>query len=126
LHLAVYPFQALNYVSLWGTQLSQESHALDKAYDAAQDAVTLNNTFPSAHMALGTVYLWQKQYDDAIAEFERAVALDESFVCGHMLLAFGVGRLHKKCRFIVMVQGESRLSSSWVGQAGDALSGRRK
>jgi tetratricopeptide (TPR) repeat protein len=47
---------------------------------------------------LGFVYLWQKHYDDAIAEFERAVALHENFVCSQMLLAFGlshVGRVQE-------------------------------
>ena len=36
----------------------------------------LNDSFPLGHMILGYVYLWQKQYEQAIAEMERAVALD--------------------------------------------------
>jgi tetratricopeptide (TPR) repeat protein len=66
---------------------------LDQAYDAAQNGVTLNATFPPAYAALGSVYLWQKQYDDAIAAFERAVALDENFVCGQMRLAGGLSQV---------------------------------
>jgi tetratricopeptide (TPR) repeat protein len=74
---------------------------LDQAYDAAQNAITLYETFPLGHTALGSVYLWQKQYDDAIAEFERAVVLDENYVCGHMLLAGGlsqVGRVEEAAK----------------------------
>jgi tetratricopeptide (TPR) repeat protein len=70
------------------TQPSHDPKLLDQAYDAAQNALTLDETFP-----LGSVYLVQKQYDDAIAAFERAVALDENFVCGQMLLPFGLGQV---------------------------------
>ena len=42
---------------------------------------------------MGFVYLWQKQYDDAIAEFEQAVVLDENFVCGQMQLAGGLSQV---------------------------------
>jgi TolB-like protein/DNA-binding winged helix-turn-helix (wHTH) protein/Tfp pilus assembly protein PilF len=85
--------QVFNYVSLWGLQLSHDPYTLDQASDAAQTAVTLNAAFPWVRAALGTVYLWQKQHDDAIAELERAVALDENFVCGQMLFAFGLSQV---------------------------------
>ena len=48
---------------------------------------------PWGHTALGFVYLWQKQYDDAIAAFEQAVVLDENFVCGQMMLAGGLSQV---------------------------------
>jgi tetratricopeptide (TPR) repeat protein len=35
---------------------------------------------------LGSSYLWKKQYDQAIAEAERAVALDPNFANGYMTL----------------------------------------
>jgi tetratricopeptide (TPR) repeat protein len=35
---------------------------------------------------LGTVYLWQKQYDQAIAEGERAIALDPNDAVSYMQL----------------------------------------
>src|SRR5262249_34124946 len=82
-----YPVQALNYTAQWSAQQSYDPKILDQAYDAAQNGVALNATFPSAHTALGTVYLWQKHYDNALAEFERAANLDENFVCGQMHLA---------------------------------------
>ena len=75
------------------TQQSHDPKILDQAYDAAQNGVALNEAYPSAHTALGFVYLLQKQYDNAIAEFERAVALDGNFVCGQMQLAFGLSQV---------------------------------
>jgi tetratricopeptide (TPR) repeat protein len=96
-----YPVQASNYIEQWSAQQSYDPKILDQAYDTAQNGVTLNETFPLAHAALGSVYLVQKQYDDAIAAFERAVALDENFVCGQMRLAGGlsqVGRVEEGVR----------------------------
>jgi tetratricopeptide (TPR) repeat protein len=67
---------ASSYVSQWDWQLSQDPQTLEQALTMAQKAIALNDSFPWAHMILGNVYLWQKQYDKALAEMERAVALD--------------------------------------------------
>jgi tetratricopeptide (TPR) repeat protein len=88
-----FPLQAFNYAAQWITQQSHDPRILDQAYDAAQNAVTLNDAFPAAHTALGFVYLWQKHYDDAITEFERAMALDGNNVCSAMFLALGLGQV---------------------------------
>jgi tetratricopeptide (TPR) repeat protein len=89
----VYPSLAYNYTAQWIIQQSHDPNILDQAYDAAQNAIALNDALPWGHTSLGFVSLWQKHYDDAIAEFERAVALDENFVCGHMLLAGGLSQV---------------------------------
>ncbi len=88
-----YPLQASNYTSQWITQQSHDPKLLDQAYDAAQNGITLNDAVPWGHTALGFVYLWQKQYDHAIAAFEQAVVLDENFVCGQMMLAGGLSQV---------------------------------
>lgn len=36
----------------------------------------LDEALPRPHNLLGAVYLWQKQYDQAVAEGEQAIALD--------------------------------------------------
>jgi TolB-like protein/DNA-binding winged helix-turn-helix (wHTH) protein/Tfp pilus assembly protein PilF len=91
--LPAYPMQAFNYIAQWMTQQSHNPKLLDQAYDAAQNAIALNDAYPEAHLALGFVYLSQKYYDAAITAFERAVALDENSVCGQMLLAFGLSQV---------------------------------
>jgi tetratricopeptide (TPR) repeat protein len=93
-----YQLQAFNFTAQWVTQQNHDPKILDQAYDAAQNAIALSDAYFWGHHALGFVYLWQKQYDDAIAEFERAVALNGSFVCGRMMLAYGlshVGRVNE-------------------------------
>jgi TolB-like protein/predicted Zn-dependent protease len=71
-----YPELALSYVEQWGGQLSQEPQSLEQAWEAAQQAVALNDSYWGSHVALGSVYLYQQQYEQALAEMERAVTLD--------------------------------------------------
>jgi len=85
-----YPTQAFNYLNQWITQQSHDPKILDQAYDAAQNGVALNDAYRTA---LGVAYLWQKQYDNAIVELERAVKLDGNSVCAQMQLAYVLGRV---------------------------------
>lgn len=76
-----------SYVWQWGWQLSQDPQGLEQAFEAAQKALALNDSFLWAHAALGAVYLSQKQHDRARAEAERAIALDPNLAVGYMVLA---------------------------------------
>jgi adenylate cyclase len=54
--------------------------ALDRAVELAQTAVHLDPRLPQARAELGYVLLWKRQHDAAMAEFERAVALNPNFI----------------------------------------------
>jgi adenylate cyclase len=54
--------------------------ALDRALELAETAVHLDSRLPEAHAQLGYVLLWKRQHDAAIAEFERAFALNPNFM----------------------------------------------
>jgi adenylate cyclase len=72
------PFHEVLAVSYWLQWLSQQSPAaqtLAPAVAAAQRALALNDSFPRSHIHLGSIYLYQQQYDQALAEMERAAAL---------------------------------------------------
>ncbi len=101
LYMPAYPMQALNYTNQWITQQSDDPRLLDQAYDAAQNGVALYGNSSWVHTALGTVYLLQKRYDDAIVELERTAILDGNSVCDHMQWAYGlslVGRVEEAVR----------------------------
>jgi adenylate cyclase len=53
--------------------------ALDRAYQSAQKAVGMAPNLPEAHAGLGWVLIWKHQHEAAIAEFERAIALNPNF-----------------------------------------------
>jgi len=52
---------------------------LDRAYDLASKGVQLDGNLPEAHAHLGWVLLFKRRHDAAIAEFERAFALNSNF-----------------------------------------------
>ena len=54
--------------------------ALDRALELAETAVNLDARLPQAHAQLGMVWLYKGQHDAAIAEFERAFALNPNFI----------------------------------------------
>ena len=57
---------------------------LEQAFALAQQAVALDDSLPGAHAILGYVYLWKKQHEQAIAEAERAIALDPNDADGYV------------------------------------------
>jgi adenylate cyclase len=54
--------------------------ALDRAVELAQTAVHLDPRLPQARAQLGLVLLLKRRYDAAMAEFERAFALNPNFI----------------------------------------------
>src|SRR5262249_23292125 len=54
--------------------------ALDRALDIAETAVHLDPLLPQARAQLGSVLLFKRQHDDALAEFERAFALNPNLI----------------------------------------------
>ncbi len=48
---------------------------IEKAFELAQKAITLNDSVGSPHSLLGYIYLLNRQYEKAVAEVEQAVAL---------------------------------------------------
>src|SRR5437016_1730666 len=69
-----------DYVSDWAEDPAQ---ALDEAERWGRRAVELNDQEPLSHMALGSVLLWRRDLDGALAEFRRMIALDPNFAQGH-------------------------------------------
>ncbi len=67
---------ANTYLAQWAAQLNRDPQTLEHAVAAAQRAIALNKVFAPGHRVLGSIYLWQKQYEHALTALEQAVALD--------------------------------------------------
>src|SRR5262249_40815285 len=84
---------ARSYLAEWASQLSQDPRTLEQALAAAQRAIALNDSSPEGHGTLSFVYLWQKQYDQAVAEMERVIALAPNAAGGYARLAEMLSRM---------------------------------
>ena len=60
----------------WAWRWSTDPQNLERALTLAQKAVALDDSLPAAHSLLSEVYTQKQQHDQAIAEGERAIALD--------------------------------------------------
>ncbi len=69
-----------NYVSDWTDDPGAE---LDESERSARRALELDDSEPAAHMALGSVMLWRRNLEGALAEFRRMIELDPNFAQGH-------------------------------------------
>jgi adenylate cyclase len=84
---------AASYVQQWAFQQSTDAQTLAQGLVTAQRLIVLDDASPFGHAILGIVYLWQKQYEQALAEMERAIALDPNSASGHAGLAEVLSRV---------------------------------
>jgi tetratricopeptide (TPR) repeat protein len=66
---------AASYLGQWLAQQSPAGQTLAPAMAAVQRALALNDSLRWSHIVLGSIYLYQQQYEQALVEMERAVAL---------------------------------------------------
>jgi TolB-like protein/class 3 adenylate cyclase len=71
-----YVLLGTTYLLEWLWRWSADTQNLERALALAQQALALNDSLPGAHSLLSQVYAQRRQYDQAIAEGDRAIALD--------------------------------------------------
>jgi adenylate cyclase len=84
---AAYAGLGWTYFAEWSNQWSHDPQCLDRAFSLGKKAIFLNDALPVAHSLLGHVYLWKRQFDQAVIEKERAIALDPNDADGYADLA---------------------------------------
>jgi adenylate cyclase len=103
------------------------SAALDRALELAETAVDLDARLPQARAQLGNVLIWKRQHDAAIAEFERALALNPNFIDYRYARALTFAG--EPARAIEVLEAEMRLdpfqpliyATNWLGEANYSL-----
>ena len=65
--------------------------SLQTAFELAQKALAMEESIDLGHSLLASIYLVKRQYDKAIAEGERAVALNPNGAMAYSILAWIVG-----------------------------------
>jgi len=74
---------------LFGTTKSPQE-SLEKAIELTQKAIALDDGIPAGHAMLSYFYCFKREYDKAIAEGDRAVALGPSTWLAHYLYAMAL------------------------------------
>ena len=82
---------ATSYWLQWVSQQGPTDQTLEPAKAEVQRALALNDSLPWSHITLGYIYLNQRQYDQALAEMERAVALAPNEAISYAALAVVLG-----------------------------------
>lgn len=70
------------YWTQWSFGWSQDPQSLERAFELAQRATSLDDSLPEAHSLLGKVHLWKKRHELAIAELEKTIALNPNYADG--------------------------------------------
>ena len=83
---AAYAILSYTHFRDWFNQWSEGPQALERAFEAAQKAVALDDSLPLARAYLAWVYVMKKQHEAAIAEANRAIELDPNFSEGYARL----------------------------------------
>ncbi len=96
--------------------------ALDRAYTLALKGVQLDPNLPLAHAHLGSVLTWKRQLDAALAEFEKAMALNPNFtdwrLAGALIFAGEPEKAIDVVRALMRLDPFSHpLASGWLGLA---------
>jgi len=72
-----YTALGFTYVSEFVLQWSQDPQTLERAFEMAQKALSLDDVSPGAHLLLSVVYLWRdRDHERAMAAAKQALALD--------------------------------------------------
>jgi adenylate cyclase len=100
--MVFYDTLANSYVQQWACQQEADAHTLEQALAAAQRTLALNNSFPPS--TLGSVYLWQKQYEQATTAMEQAITLNPNVAGGYALLAEALSRAGRSEDALQMVK----------------------
>jgi TolB-like protein/Flp pilus assembly protein TadD len=95
------------------------SESFKKAVKIAKKAMELDDKQPDVRALLGGIYLFQRQYDKAIAEGEKAIALAPNIACNKAILAQTMLFAGNFERAITLVNSAMRLNPiypSWYLQ----------
>jgi adenylate cyclase len=74
--MAYHLMAGVNFNDYWLGSSKSLRECVEKGIEMAQKALTLDDTYADAHATLGALYSLKKEYDKAIAQGERTMALN--------------------------------------------------
>ncbi len=102
----------LDYINGW-SESPEESQR--RAYELALKAVSMDAVEPQGHYALGTVHLWRKELEPAIAATEKAIALDPNFGPSYATLGLILHYAGRSAESLDLIAKAMRLDPHYPG-----------
>jgi adenylate cyclase len=122
---AYYLMAGVHMIDYYLGSTKSPEETIDKGIEMAQKALTLNESYGQAHGLLGHLYLAKREYEKAIAEGERAAALNPNDATAIAFYATSLGFAGSSEEAIPLFQKAIRLNPFgpiWVNQnLGNAL-----
>jgi adenylate cyclase len=109
----VWPYVYLGYLHTASTfrgWSASPAKSLQTAYELAQKALAIDDSHDGAHSLLAAIYNNKHQYDKALSEAERAVALNTNASDAHMLLGDTLGLIGRWDESVLYAKKSLRLS----------------
>src|SRR5260370_3503466 len=92
-------------------QVWSPANALDRAIQLAQHSIALDHSRPIAHSMLGNIYLFKRQYAEALTEAQRAIALGPNDASGYEWLAWIMNNTRRRAEAIDLAEKAMRLDT---------------
>jgi adenylate cyclase len=120
-----YSTLSTTYVIAWLNRLDGdhlEAATLDRAHQLASRAIQLDPNLPHAHASLGAVMIWQRQHDAAVAECDKALALNPNFTDWRIAITLvyageSARAVHFLKKHMRLDPFHAPLASHWLGLA---------
>jgi len=109
-YASAYSWLGLVLLHSWTHGWSQAPQSLDRAFELAQRAIELDDSLPEAYRILGDVYLYRKQHKKAMAELDKAIALNPNYADAFAGLAEVLNWAGKPEKSIELVKKGMRLN----------------
>jgi adenylate cyclase len=97
-------------MEVWFGLNQSPGKSMEQAVELAQKALALNDTLDSPHSLLCHIYLMKRQYEEAIAEGERGVALSPNGADAHAHLALTLHYVGRPEAAIALFKKATRLN----------------
>src|SRR5216683_2311626 len=104
-----YAWLGQNYFMGWVFLWSPDPNTLDRASQLAQQAIALDDSRAFAHSMLGNIYLFKRQYDQALSEAQRGIALGPNDAFGYETLCYVMNNTRKRAEAIELAEKAMRL-----------------
>jgi TolB-like protein len=84
--------------------------SLESAFEAAQQAIALDNHDAWGHFALASTYMFKRQHEEAVTEYERTLALNSNFAPALALLGTALAYLGRVEEALSKMEASERLN----------------